>query len=717
MSSRLFLIFVLILAIPMALLGGAGWLLFKQDQIAANSQLEASNRAQLQSIETQLNDQFSDYAAELAAVSQLLATDTDSLRYVARRHPFIRQVVLLQADGQRLHPPTNEAMSGDERALLQRAASVFNGGLLAESKLRVANNGLAQPVSNRVVYDNVLKSPESRYEAIYAYTNELSNETSTIASNSRERSEKNVSQIQAVTQADFTGDVGAELEADAAPAMPAGNSSEAYGDELAAAPSFARTAAEPLQEYRPSTRAKNEQNSRLEEWRANIESNNNQGNNFDRGGNNDLAEPPSERRMAANVARNTRSDIAPVANTATVTASGWYSWHHDRELHHMYWQRLANNRLLAFEVESARVKADLIARLPSTPLMPAKIDAQAVGSELTTQPFNDGIRLVDAHGRTVYQWGRYFLDATADSKADSEAAPDLIHALTPPLSAWRLEYFRGSKPSTYARYFFVLIIVAGALLLLLLLAGYFWREQQRAANLAQQRVSFVNQVSHELKTPLTNVRMYAEMAADSQPEDNPTRSYLDVIVTESQRLSRLITNVLNFARTQREQLVLHQRELVPDDVIQQVLDNFAPSLADHGLALTTDLQAKQTVALDADILEQILNNLLGNVEKYAADGKRVRVASQLLEHGQLLELSVRDYGSGISKADQKRIFEPFYRVSNKLTDGVSGTGIGLSIARQLAVLHGGDLALKPVQDSIDEPQGCWFVVTLVVGKN
>ncbi|MCB1808815.1 MAG: ATP-binding protein, partial [Candidatus Competibacteraceae bacterium] len=98
-------------------------------------------------------------------------------------------------------------------------------------------------------------------------------------------------------------------------------------------------------------------------------------------------------------------------------------------------------------------------------------------------------------------------------------------------------------------------------------------------------------------------------------------------------------------------------------------------------------------SLDPDVLEQILNNLLGNVEKYVAAGDQVTLASW--QHGEQSFIRLQDDGPGIPARERQRIFEPFYRLGSALTEGVSGAGLGLTISRELARLHGGDLELEP----------------------
>ena len=228
------------------------------------------------------------------------------------------------------------------------------------------------------------------------------------------------------------------------------------------------------------------------------------------------------------------------------------------------------------------------------------------------------------------------------------------------------------------------------------------RESARRMEEAATRVSFVNRVSHELKTPLTNIRMYAEMLEEQLGDDPGQRNYLGIIISESQRLGRLIGNVLNFSRMPP----LHIREVDIDALVRQTLDHFLPGFRTRGLEVHADLQAGATLETDADMLEQILNNLLSNVEKYAADGGAVDVATRVAD-GQLV-ISVRDHGAGIPAAERKKIFDAFYRIGNSLTEGVSGTGIGLTIARQQAQRLGGDLRVS------DASPGACFTLRLPV---
>ena len=366
-----------------------------------------------------------------------------------------------------------------------------------------------------------------------------------------------------------------------------------------------------------------------------------------------------------------------VVPTTSTAMHGWYTWFWDKGLHLIFWQRLRGGGTTGAELNRSRLIADLIAELPDTAL---------AGSDR----YRGRIALRDSNGSVLYQWGNY-------SPPEGEP-PRISRSLDPPLQSWGLEYYvsgdlfeSASGGRLFLNTLYGLMAVGIALLVL---AIYFYRESSREIREASQRVTFVNQVSHELKTPLTNIRMYAELLESEIPDEGgkPGR-YLGIIVGESQRLSRLIGNILTFSRKQRSQLAFRPKPECVDEVVSAVLHHFEPSLTAKGIRIETELNARQMVELDRDALEQILGNLFGNVEKYAATGGLLRVASR--QEGDRTALQVSDEGPGIPWKERERLFAPFYRISNKLTDGVTGTGIGLSIARDLARLHGGDVTLVP----------------------
>ncbi|MEM7016716.1 MAG: HAMP domain-containing sensor histidine kinase [Pseudomonadota bacterium] len=401
-------------------------------------------------------------------------------------------------------------------------------------------------------------------------------------------------------------------------------------------------------------------------------------------------EVAQKRSTVSNLQRLTTSRRSAADNTEVAEArlspiqQGWYVWFGDTRLNHIFWQRDAAGYLRGFELEPVRLLADMIAWLPST----GAADEMANSAR---------IHLLDTRNEVIYAWGEY-----QPPKSQKAIA---MRPLGHPLGSWKLEYYAPLPNSgglfswTQAALVFVIIgIAVGGL------AVSLYREQIRAARLARQRVNFVNQVSHELKTPLTNIRLYAELLAEEEADNPVATKFIDVITLESQRLSRLIGNVLNFSRSQRETLQLKRQLGCVDDVIQATLDAFQPALTAKNIVINFKASAGNEASFDADILEQILNNLFSNVEKYASSGGVLNVESAQAD--ECTSILVADRGPGVPKREQGRIFEPFYRISDKLSDGVAGTGIGLSIVRELAHLHGGDVQL------LDSEQGAHFLVKL-----
>ncbi len=350
--------------------------------------------------------------------------------------------------------------------------------------------------------------------------------------------------------------------------------------------------------------------------------------------------------------------------------AGWSIWYWAGGLNLMYRRPLADGRTVAVEVDRPRLLSTIIGALPAT-------DGEAGGA-------TERLTLLDSSGRVVYQWGAW--------EPPPGLLPRLERPLPPPLEAWRLAWSGPAPPAPSMSGLYTGL--AGIAVALIGLAFWFYRASTAELRRAARRVSFVNQVSHELKTPLTNIRMYAELLDDALWDaDERTRRHLGVIVDESQRLSRLIGNILTFARHQRQRLALRPTPQVLDVIVDGVLEQFEPAFAAKGIDVSTALDAPHAVELDADAVGQILANLLGNVEKYAADGGQVEVITRQDDGG--VTITVADAGPGIERVHQQKIFEPFYRVSDQLSDGVAGTGIGLGIARTLARLHGGDLVLEP----------------------
>jgi signal transduction histidine kinase len=212
---------------------------------------------------------------------------------------------------------------------------------------------------------------------------------------------------------------------------------------------------------------------------------------------------------------------------------------------------------------------------------------------------------------------------------------------------------------------------------------------------AQQRTTFVANVSHELKTPLTSIRMFAEMLRDGRQADPARRQqYLDLMVAESGRLARLVNNVLDFSQLEQGRKRYTRRETDLVELCRGVLETERPRLELAGFTVAFQAAGGPApVAADEDALRQVLGNLLSNAEKYSADRRDIGLEAGAAAGRPFFR--VLDRGIGIPAEHAARIFREFYRVDETLTARVKGTGLGLSIARRIVRDHGGELSYEP----------------------
>lgn len=204
--------------------------------------------------------------------------------------------------------------------------------------------------------------------------------------------------------------------------------------------------------------------------------------------------------------------------------------------------------------------------------------------------------------------------------------------------------------------------------------------------------------------------MYAELLGEGEISDGlKQQRYLQTIIKESQRLTRLVNNVLDFSRLEQNRRRYQQEPLELKQLLGEVLEAQKPRLRDADIELQLELPADAChLWSDRDALEQIILNLLDNGIKYAAAGKKLLL--QLSCDELQLKLRLRDWGPGVPTSHRQRIFEKFHRVDNSLTTSQQGSGLGLSIARQLAEGLGGQLDYCPADGN-----GCCFELLLPIG--
>ena len=231
-------------------------------------------------------------------------------------------------------------------------------------------------------------------------------------------------------------------------------------------------------------------------------------------------------------------------------------------------------------------------------------------------------------------------------------------------------------------------------------------------SLYRQQQDFVSAVSHELKTPLTSIRMYSEMLKAGWADEEKKAGYYAYIHDESERLSRLISNVLQLSRMIRGGHSIELKTLSVGELLDLTQSKIASQVhsAEFELQSNYDDEAlKASLAIEADAFTQIMINLIDNAIKFSPPDapKRIDLGCARQRNGAIC-FTVRDYGAGVKKDQMRRIFELFYRPESELTRETVGTGIGLALVHQLT------LAMKGTVDVQNRDPGAEFSVTFPV---
>ena len=210
----------------------------------------------------------------------------------------------------------------------------------------------------------------------------------------------------------------------------------------------------------------------------------------------------------------------------------------------------------------------------------------------------------------------------------------------------------------------------------------------REYELSRLRADFVSGVSHELRTPLAQIRMFSEtlLLGRVRSEGERVRS-LEIVDQEARRLTHLVENLLHFSRSERQATRLSPAAAPLAPLVREAVEAFAPLAAARGVTFRTELRDGLVAPVDAEALRQMLVNLLDNAVKYGPADQTITVG---LESGDgKARIRVEDQGPGVPAADRERIWDRFWRLERDRGSAVAGTGIGLSVVRELVALHGG----------------------------
>lgn len=305
--------------------------------------------------------------------------------------------------------------------------------------------------------------------------------------------------------------------------------------------------------------------------------------------------------------------------------------------------------------------------------------------------------------------------------AEPKAAPVATQSLDSPFRFWQVGVFLNEEPSPPAGDFGRLLwlwLIALLLLSIFFGAYFFIRFAREQAHLSELKSTFVSRVSHELRTPLTSIKMLAEhldiqfrqpSAASNQELRMRTGQYLGVIRRESDRLGRLIENILDFSRIERGVKQYNFEYELPAVVLRKAIDSFRPHAEAQGFTIQSEIDdLLPELFWDADAMMQALLNLLSNAVKYSDKEKIVTVrAFRSKSH---VHIEVEDQGIGISPAQLPRVFDEFYRIDQKLNSKrQGGVGLGLTLVHHIIQAHQGAIRVRSV-----EGKGSTFSLTLPI---
>ncbi|MCK4809878.1 MAG: HAMP domain-containing histidine kinase [Candidatus Omnitrophica bacterium] len=341
----------------------------------------------------------------------------------------------------------------------------------------------------------------------------------------------------------------------------------------------------------------------------------------------------------------------------------------DNELSLLFWKKDENGRIVGCVINQRSFREKLLSVLPNI----------YSSVRILTILDENGIPLLTPQGIKIRDWRRPFV-----AREISEILPrwEIAVYLSDP-------NFISSKARGMAVIMWTLIcilfvsIVSGGILVL--------KSLYSEITLAQQKTTFVANVSHELKTPLTSIRMFTEMLKEQrQPDENKRKKYFDIMVSETERLTRLINNVLDFSRrgqgkrkyTFRKLDIIHLcEEIIESQKVRFEHDGFQISLRRH--------PGSVMINADEEAIKQAVLNLLSNAEKYSGDIKKIDF--EIISEQEYVFVNIKDRGIGVPAQDAINIFKEFYRVDDSLTSRVRGSGLGLTIAKQIICDHGGDI--------------------------
>lgn len=356
--------------------------------------------------------------------------------------------------------------------------------------------------------------------------------------------------------------------------------------------------------------------------------------------------------------------------------SGWLPWFSENNLCVLIWVKEPKDDLVyGMELELMTMLSRLVVDFP-------RIDDAL-----------SAVILTDGNSRVIHQSGQLQIEGDQDPVSQIAVSDLLPH--------WMIEIYIDDQGHGAANGFLYLSLVLVAIFITAIVSGGIMLTRMTLKNMkdAVQKTSFVSSVSHELKTPLTSIRMYAELLLSGRVKNaEKTTKYLSVIVAESERLSRLINNVLDFGKLEQGKKMYQMARFELDAFLYELISAHTIRMKAQPFEIITQITpGSYELVSDRDALEQVVLNLIDNALKYAGNGRFIKFI--LDKDKDSFVLRIIDDGPGIPKALRDAIFEKFYRMDDSLTATQPGSGLGLSIARQILRDLGGDLYVEEQEET------------------
>lgn len=253
------------------------------------------------------------------------------------------------------------------------------------------------------------------------------------------------------------------------------------------------------------------------------------------------------------------------------------------------------------------------------------------------------------------------------------------------------EFAQSIRPDLFETDFSWVVVFEGSFLMVVILAGVyvifvFWNKQAR---LNQMQSNFVSSVSHELKSPLASIQLYLETLKYQNVSPQEARDFVEIMLTDTERLSDLIENILAAGKSDPKSMQLNFHPVEMGPFIREVLESYKPRFDERDFRLEMGVEDSPVLNIDKRMMQMVFNNLIGNALRYSPTGSVFTVG--IHNNKKYCEIQFSDAGIGLEKKDLKKIFRKFYRVQNNRTQNIEGAGLGLFISKEIVKGHKGKL--------------------------